>query len=228
MTSSIFSAVLNSFRPTLIPIGTNLAAMSFPLMKIYPAERCIRRAFEDGLIDSESLVVETSSGTMALSLAIVCNLTSLRLAIVTDKVCDDALKRRLEDLGASVDIVTNPSAAGGYQRARLDRVAEICRQNRNSWWVNQYDNPSNSDSYSAVAQQLIEEFGRVDYLVGSVGSGGSLCGASRYLRCVFPEMTAIGVDTFNSVLFGQEDGSRMLRGLGNSLMPANLDHSALD
>lgn len=55
-----------------------------------------------------------------------------------------------------------------------------------------------------------------------------MCGTARTLRRLFPHLCAIGVDTFCSVLFGQPDGTRALRGLGNSLQPRNLDHSIFD
>jgi cysteine synthase A len=56
-----------------------------------------------------------------------------------------------------------------------------------------------------------------------------VCGTSRALRARFPALHTIGVDTHGSVLFGLPDeGKRLLRGLGNSLMPKNVDHTAFD
>jgi cysteine synthase A len=55
-----------------------------------------------------------------------------------------------------------------------------------------------------------------------------MCGTTVALRSVFPELKAVGVDTHRSVLFGQDDGTRLLRGLGNSLLPPNLDHTVFD
>jgi cysteine synthase A len=57
-----------------------------------------------------------------------------------------------------------------------------------------------------------------------------VCGISSSLRLISPELEVIGVDTHRSVLFGQSDagGGRLLRGLGNSLMPPNVDHTAFD
>jgi cysteine synthase A len=216
------------YRPSLIPLEDNLTAAVFPLMKIFPAEFCVHKAAEAGQITPESLIVESSSGTMALGLAIVCNAYRYRLTIVTDNACDDALRRRLEDLGATVERVSGPAATGGYQRARLERLHEICASTRDHWWVNQYDNPANGGSYAAFADHLVESLGQVDCLVATVGSGGSACGTTRALREKFPHLQLIGVDTFGSVLFGQPDAPRKLRGLGNSLFPRNLDHSAFD
>ena len=228
MNTNTASAILKSFEPSPIPLNENLVAVVFPLMKIYPAEFCLRRAIADGLVRESTMVVESSSGTMALALAIVCNWTGQPLTVVTDYACDDTLLRRLRDLGARVERVTAPAAKGGYQRARLDRLHEICVENPDSWWLNQYDNPANVESYESCAEQLARSLGQIDCLVGSVGSGGSLCGIGRHLRSLFGDLRIIGVDTFNSVLFGQEDGQRSLRGLGNSLIPANLDHTLVD
>src|SRR5258708_21276709 len=165
---------------------------------------------------------------MALGLAIVCNLRGYGLTIVSDYACDVGLQRRLRGLGATVEIVPAPSSTGGYQRARLDRLEEVRSQNRDSWWVNQYDNPGNPQAYGAFAAQLVGALGKIDCLVGTVGSGGSMCGTTGYLRELFPELHAVGIDTFGSVLFGQPDGPRQLRGLGNSLLPKNLDHTIFD
>ncbi|HEX6870672.1 MAG TPA: pyridoxal-phosphate dependent enzyme, partial [Micromonosporaceae bacterium] len=91
-----------------------------------------------------------------------------------------------------------------------------------------YTNPDNPRSYATVAELLLECLGQVDCIVGPVGSGGSMCGTTSYLRTVLPECRAIGVDTHGSVLFGHPDAPRELRGLGMSLMPANLDHRIFD
>ena len=228
MTRQIYKGVIHSYRPSLIPLQDNLTAAVFPFMKIFPAEFCVRQARKDGWIKPQSLVVETSSGNMALGLALVCNLSGYKLTIVSDYACDGFLRRRLEDLGARVEIVSGPSPQGGYQRARLDRLEEICAETPDHFWVNQYDNPGNPGGYSSFAAQLVENLGQIDCLVASVGSGGSACGTSSFLRELFPEMRTIGVDTFGSVLFGQPDQARKLRGLGNSVLPKNLDHRVFD
>jgi S-sulfo-L-cysteine synthase (3-phospho-L-serine-dependent) len=222
------ASLLDAHRPSLVGLEENLIAASFPLMKIYPACACLERAVSAGLVNPNSLVIESSSGTMALGLAMACRWHGYNLTIVSDSACDPMLQMRLGELGATVEIVAKPSEVGGYQRARLDRVDEIRRAFRETWWVNQYDNTANAEGYSSFAEQLIESVGRIGCLIGTVGSGGSVCGTSSYLRMLFPDLIVVGVDTFGSVLFGQLDGPRVLRGLGNSLLPKNLDHTAFD
>jgi S-sulfo-L-cysteine synthase (3-phospho-L-serine-dependent) len=220
--------VLEIYRPQIVPLTDNLTAAVFSLMKILPAEFCLRRALEEELLNPQSLVVETSSGNMALGLAIVCNCMGYGLRIVTDYAVDDCLRRRMEYLGATVEIVPAPAANGGYQQARLDRLHQIRQERPEHWWLNQYDNPANPGAYGGFAGQLVEALGHIDCLVGAVGSGGSVCGTTTYLRELFPQMHTVGVDTFGSVLFGQPDQPRALRGLGNSILPGNLDHTLFD
>jgi len=222
------NSLMDAYRPDLIMIEDNLVAAVFSLMKIIPAQFCLQTARQSSIIAPDSVIFETSSGTMALGLAIVCRWYNYKLTIVTDPSCDYLLGRRLKDLGVRVEVVPRPAAVGGFQRARLDRLNELRMESPNSWWVNQYDNPANAEAYRSFAEQLLKEVGRIDCFVGTVGSGGSICGTARYLRKVYPDLQVIGVDTFGSVLFGQPDKPRKLRGLGNSLLPKNLDHTIFD
>lgn len=216
--------------PRLIRLGANLYGACFTLMKMIPARFILRRAAEDGRLAPGTVIVETTSGTFGLALAMQGVHVDRRVILVSDPAIDDRLYRRLTDLGAAVERVpaAASAAAGGYQAARLARLAEIRAAHPATFCPEQYSNPDNPRSYATVAELLVECLGQVDCLVGPVGSGGSMCGTTTYLRSVLPQCRAIGVDTHASVLFGQPDGHRELRGLGNSLMPPNLDHAVFD
>jgi cysteine synthase A len=214
--------------PRVVRLDDRLHGAAFTLMKLLPARFILDRAADAGLLRPGSVVIETTSGTFGLALAMLCALRGYRFLMVSDPAIDPPLQRRLEDLGAQVDIVRKPAAMGGIQRARLDRVAELQAQHPDHFWPSQYDNPHNPGAYGPVAELLAETAGRIDCLVGTVGSGGSMCGTAKFLRLLFPHLHTIGVDTHGSVLFGQPDNKRLLRGLGNSLMPRNLDHTDFD
>ncbi|MBV8693954.1 MAG: cysteine synthase family protein [Chloroflexi bacterium] len=214
--------------PTLIRITDNFYVVAFRLMKLLPAHFILDRAQQAGLLDIGSIIIETSSGTFGLALAMICALRGYRLILVSDPVIDTSLKRRLEELGAHVEIVSGVEAYTGIQQVRLDRIKSLQEEHPGYFWPSQYDNPHNPEAYTPVAELLVEALGHVDCLIGTVGSGGSLCGTSNYLRMLFPQLTVAGVDTHGSVLFGLPDQPRLLRGLGNSLMPKNVAHMAFD
>ncbi|WP_105428293.1 pyridoxal-phosphate dependent enzyme [Neorhizobium sp. T6_25] len=214
--------------PRLIQIGSNLYGAAFFLMKLLPARFILEHAFERGEITAESCICETSSGTFALALAMLTAQSGNGLFIVCDWAIDPKLQRRLLELGARLEIIMDPQPRHGLQQARLDRLHLLLSENGSRFWPCQYDNPDNPLSYAKVAAKLVERIGRIDCLVGTVGSGGSLCGTARYLRMLFPDLFVIGVDTMNSVLFGQPDAPRLIRGLGGSMLPKNIDHAQVD
>ncbi|MFJ9041570.1 cysteine synthase family protein [Streptomyces sp. NPDC102406] len=217
-----------TMMPRLVRIGENLYGAVFTLMKLLPAHYILQRARDRGLLGPDTVIVETTSGTFGLALAMQAALMRRKLILVSDPAIDANLYRRLTDLGARVEICQEPAPVGGYQTARLNRLAEIRAELPDSFCPEQYSNPDNPRSYATVAEQLRRTLGTVDCLVGPVGSGGSMCGTTRALRTHTPHTLALGVDTHRSVLFGQRDGSRELRGLGNSLWPDNLDHGVFD
>lgn len=214
--------------PRIIRLGDNFYAAAFRLMKLLPARFMLEQARDEGLLRRGSVVIESTSGTFGLALAMLSALRGYRLILVSDPAMDPALVRRIEDLGARVEIVRHEAAVGGYQGARLARMAELQAEHPGHFWPAQYSNPHNPGGYAAAAELLTDAVGRVDRLVGSVGSGGSMCGLSSFLRVAFPDLYAVGVDTHGSVIFGHPDRKRTLRGLGNSLMPPNVDHRCFD
>lgn len=225
--SVVVDAVTADLLPQIQPLAPNLWGASFRLMKLLPAHYILDTAIGNGEIGRGTVVVESTSGTFGLALAKKTALTGHRLTLVTDPAMDPRLRRRVEDLGTVVEMCEQPSPLGEYQTVRLERLAQVLEEQPDSFWPRQYDNPLNPASYDVVADHLAHRLGRVDALIGPVGSGGSMCGTATHLRTHGP-VVAVGVDTEGSVLFGQPDRPRELRGLGNSLLPGNLDHAVFD
>jgi len=214
--------------PIIFPLGPNLHAAQFRLMKLLPARFMFDRAEDRGELRPAGDVVETSSGTFALALAMLTASRGYHLTIVSaSSLIDAPFKLRLEELGAQVLLVEDRQGTG-EQAGRLSLLRSILQAKPHTFWPRQYDNPDNPAAYSRLAELLVERIGPVDCLVGCVGSGGSLCGTASYLGAIFPALKVIAVDTHGSVLFGHRPARRLLRGLGNSIVPGNLDHSAID
>lgn len=210
--------------PQVVRLDSGVVAACFSLMKLLPARHIINDALRTGRLTPSSRVIETTSGTFGLGLAMVCAQHGLPLTLVSDPVIDDAFRNKLEALGAEVEIVTEPAQVGGFQASRLSRLEELTRADPTAFIPRQYENPLNPDAYGRVADMLLTELGGIDFLVGCVGSGGSMCGLTRRAR-QFTDLMSVGIDTHGSVLFGMSDKPRLIRGLGNSLLPPNLDHS---
>ena len=215
-------------HPDLIQLRPGLVVASFRLMKLVPAKYIVEKALADGTLDPRLPVLETSSGTFAMGLGIVCAEKRIPFHIVSDAAIDERLQARLQQLGGQVQIVGSNAAGANIQVLRLEALVEQMRQNPGGFWTRQYDNLDNQRAYQGFARQLLATLGPDIVLVGTVGSGASTCGTAKALREVNPNIKLVGVDTFGSVLFGLPVGPRELRGLGNSIYPHNLEHECFD
>ncbi|MEU9714598.1 pyridoxal-phosphate dependent enzyme [Streptomyces sp. NPDC047976] len=197
-------------------------------MKDRVAKQIITEARSTGALAEGAPIVESSSGTMALGVALVGTALGHPVHIVTDPRIDRTTLAKLEALGCEVHVVSAMDAQG-WQGARLTRLREIMAQHPGAFWPRQYENPQNPAAYRHLAAEILADLDTVDVVVGAVGSGGSLCGTSRVLRESVPDLYVVGVDCVGSVLFGQPDRPKRLQsGLGNSLHPKNLDHALID
>src|SRR5262245_15462097 len=109
---NIFNSYSSSLViPPLIKLEENLMMASFQLMKLVPAKYVLEKAIRENKIDKSTPIVETSSGTYALGIGIVCAEHNIPFRIISDPAIDDDLQKRLEDLGGEVQIITKSSDA---------------------------------------------------------------------------------------------------------------------
>lgn len=214
--------------PKLVQVSPNLIVALFELMKLIPAKYTILNALKKGKIDPQYPIIETSSGTYALGMGIVCAELKIPFFIVSDPVIDEGLRSRLQDLGGKVQIISDKRDGLDIQSLRLEYLNEYLLKNKGAFWPAQYNNPENREAYSHFAEYLVSNIGSSFTLVGAVGSGGSTCGTIETLRKANNNIKLVGVDTFGSVLFGLPKKDRKLRGLGNSIFPQNLIHEYFD
>lgn len=215
-------------QPVIVRLKTRLFAALFEIIKLLPARASLRWAGERGDLGPGGHVFESTSGTMGLALAYACKETGHPLTVVGDSAIDRDLRLRLEALGAHVVVVRRPLQVGGVQAARIGMVHRLMARAPGAFWTRQYDNPDFPCAYYTAVKTIVVAVPSVDFIVATVGTGGSAMGLTRALRAAGHTARLIAVDTHRSVLFGQVDGERKLRGLGSSIIPANLDHTLVD
>jgi cysteine synthase len=191
-------------------------------IKDRPALHMVERARSRGELQPGHSIIESTSGTLGLGLALAGMVYGHPVVLVTDPGLEPSMKRLLTAYGATVDTVPEPHPSGGWQQARLDRVADLLTEDPGAWCPDQYGNPDNVAAYTPLAHELASELGHIDVLVCSVGTGGHSAGISRVLRQLHPETRLVGVDTVGSTIFGQPARPRLMRGLGSSIHPRNV------
>ncbi|MFE3579661.1 PLP-dependent cysteine synthase family protein [Streptomyces vinaceus] len=195
-------------------------------IKDRPGLHMIGQARRRGLLLPGAPVIESSSGTLGLGLTLAGLTYGHPVTVVSDPGMEPSVVRLLTALGAYVDQVVTPHPTGGWQEARRERVAELLAAAPGAYCPDQYANPDNAAAYRPLAAELIAQLGRIDVLVCAVGTGGHSAGIAAGLREHSPDLKVIGVDSVNSAIFGQPAGPRLMRGLGSSIHPANVDYAA--
>jgi len=197
-------------------------------IKDRPALHMVAKAKERGDLADDAPIVESTSGTLGLGLALAGIVHDHPVTLVTDPGMEPIVQRMLAAHGTGVELVAQPHPTGGWQQARRDRVGELLAAQPGAWCPDQYNNPDNVAAYGSLAEELMAQLGRIDILVCSVGTGGHSAGVFRVLQRHFPHLRLIGVDTIGSTIFGQPATSRLMRGLGSSIHPGNVDYDAFD
>jgi N-(2-amino-2-carboxyethyl)-L-glutamate synthase len=186
-----------------------------------PALYMIRNAIERGQIAEGSVVVESSSGNLAISLAQLCCYLRLRFICVVDPRTTEQHMRIIRSFGGELEMVLQPDAeTGEYLPARIRRVKELLQHIPNAYWTNQYGNPDNALAHSETTMQEIgEQLGAIDYLFCGVSSCGTIRGCMDYVRSRNWPTTIVAVDAEGSIIFGGDKGKRIFPGLGAARVP---------
>jgi cysteine synthase A len=190
-------------------------------VKDRPARYILERGVADGTIPPNAHIVESSSGNLAIALAMVCRIRGLRFTAVVDPKIAATNLKIIRCYGGNIELVTEKDRQGGYLETRIERVKRLLRERPDAVWINQYANERNWQShYHGEGEEILRHLDRpVDYLVLGVSTSGTLHGIARRLREVWPNMKVVAVDAAGSVLFGTPPYPRDLPGIGASRVP---------
>ena len=178
---------------------------------------------------NETVIVESSSGNLGVALSLVCAIKGYKFVCVTDSNATRANIRGMKLYGATVIVVDDRDADGGYLGNRFKAIDHILQSEPNAVWVNQYDNIANKNVHAEqTANEIAREFEKVDWIFVGAGTTGTLAGVSERLRQVFPDIKVVAVEPVGSVTFGGAPGKRNIPGIGTSLRPKLADFSKPD
>ena len=200
------------------------------------ARYMIEKAVADGRLEPGDLVVENSSGNTALGLAMMSVLHDLRCTMVvrrqTSKEKLDCLRAMGIDL-VLVDGDLPPEDPESYnQKAR-----EIAASTPGAYFPDQHNNRENSEAhYHTTGPEIWQQMdGRIDYLVAGIGTGGTICGVSRYLKEEDSSIQVIAIDPEGSVFYDHFHSGRhggpspyLVEGLGDEEIIGCPDFELID
>lgn len=188
------------------------------------AVHIVAQAVERGEINEHTVVVESSSGNMAVGLAQVCLHYGIRFIAVVDPLINGTTLKLIETYGAELVKVEQANENGGYLEARLSKVQELCAAEQHSFWPNQYANPDNPGAHFETMREIAAELhGRVDYVLAATSTCGTLMGCALAADRLQLNTRIVAVDARGSAIFGDVPSPRLLPGHGAARASELLD-----
>ena len=187
----------------------------------------INDAERRGILDKDTVVIEPSSGNTAIALAWVCAARGYKLIITMPETMSAERVKILKALGA--DVVLTPGELG--MRGAVEKAYELAQRYPKAFIPDQFANPANPQIHKeTTAREIWEDTdGKVDIVVGGIGTGGTLTGISEYIKGggLKPTLKIVGVEPAGSpVLSGGCAGKHAIQGIGAGFIPKvlNLDY----
>jgi len=195
-------------------------------------------AEKKGLLKPGGTIIEGTSGNTGLGLAIVAITRGYKCIFVTsDKQSQEKIDI-LKLFGAEV-VVCPTNVEADDPRSYYSVSKKIAQEVPNSWYVNQYDNPSNPmGHYESTGPEIWEQTeGKVTHFVVGVGTGGTISGVGKFLKEKNKKIKIWGVDAYGSVLkkyhetgiFDKDEiFPYVTEGIGEDMIPQNIDFDIID
>jgi N-(2-amino-2-carboxyethyl)-L-glutamate synthase len=198
-------------------------------IKLKVAVSMVEDAERRGVLRPGARLIESSSGSLGIALAMVSASKRYRFVCVTDPNTSPHSVDVIRALGAEVVEVDERDASGGYLGSRISYIERCVAEDPGLVWLNQYANPANWMVHErCTAAAITRCLPHVDALFVGTGTTGTLMGCIRHFRRVSPQTRIVAVDAAGSVTFGAPPGPRFIPGIGASRRPQILHPELVD
>ena len=202
------------------------------------ALKMVEDAEKEGKLLPGGTIIEGTSGNTGMGLALVAIQRGYKCIFV---LADKQSKEKMDILRAvGAEVVVCPTNVAPDDPRSYYSVSErLSKEISNSWYVNQYENPSNAIAhYEGTGPEIWEQTdGKITHLVVGVGTGGTISGTAKYLKEKNPDVKIWGIDTYGSVfkkyhetgVFDKNEiYSYVTEGIGEDILPSNVDFDIID
>ena len=184
-------------------------------------------AEKKGLLTSDSVVIEPTSGNTGIALAIVCAVRGYRLIVTMPESMSIERRNLIKSFGA--EIVLTPAEQG--MRGSINKAHELAEKHQDAYIPMQFKNQANVEMHKRTTALEVwnDTDGEVDIFIAGVGTGGTISGVGEILKQKKPSVQIVAVEPAGSpVLSGGEPGKHKIQGIGAGFVPEILNREVID
>lgn len=202
------------------------------------ALKMIEDAEARGDLKPGGTVIECTSGNTGMGIAIASAVRGYKCIFTTTAKQSKEKLDILRSMGG--DVIVCPTDVEPEDPTSYYSVAErLSKEIENSFWCNQYDNPSNAKAhYETTGPEIWEQTGgQITHFVSTVGTGGTISGTAKYLKEQNPDIQVWGIDSYGSVFKKYKETGifdkneiypYLLEGVGEDILPENVNFDVID
>ncbi|MBI3390074.1 MAG: cysteine synthase A [Deltaproteobacteria bacterium] len=186
----------------------------------------IEDAEREGRLKPGATIIEPTSGNTGIGLALVAAVKGYKLILTMPDTMSEERRSLLIAYGA--ELILTPDSKGMHAAVR--KAEELLHEHPEYFMPQQFSNPANPEAHRrTTAQELLQQFERIDAFVAGVGTGGTITGVGEVLRERMPGVKVYAVEPAASpVLSGGEPGFHKIQGIGAGFIPENLNPTVYD
>ena len=184
-----------------------------------------------GILTPDTIIVEPTSGNQGIGLALVGAVKGYRVRIIMPDSVSEERRKLIQAYGAELVLIHDDGDIGACIQACLDTANRMAREDKNVWVPQQFENPSNPAVHKAqTAMEILDQVeGEIHGFCSGVGTGGTLSGVGAVLKDRFPDLKIWVAEPQNAAILSQGPiGSHLQMGIGDGLIPDNLDMTVFD
>lgn len=200
-------------------------------IKTRTAYNMIVEAENQGLIHEDTIIVEPTSGNQGIGLALVGAVRGYRVIIVMPDSVSEERRKLVEHYGAEVILVKDYGNIGKCIEECLNVALDLATKNKNVYIPQQFINPHNPLVHKHhTALELLEQTAKpIHGFCAGIGTGGSISGIGEVIKAQYPDLLIWAVEPENAaILAGGNIGTHLQMGIGDGLIPENLNTEIYD
>ena len=186
----------------------------------------LEEAKRQGKVNSDTIIVEPTSGNTGIAVAILASVLGLKAVIIMPESMSVERRTLIKAYGAQ--LILTPKELG--IKGSIDKAAEIREKYDNAISLSQFDNPANPEyHYATTAKEILEQVPDLDIFVVGVGTGGTFSGVAKYLKENKSEVLAIALEPEESPAISKGHGGvHKIQGIGTGFIPENFNKELMD